>query len=120
VNRVAHELMDVERRTDELAALRVQLRESEQQLARLAALEREAEKAAEERKEMDALRTRVDVLETQLARLEAARQELQSAHTALALSLERSQNVIDAMKSSPSWRLTAPLRRLKALLRRRR
>jgi chromosome segregation ATPase len=96
---LAADLADVQRQDDELASLRAQLRQSEQALARLAALERDAAIAAEERKELDAARTRLEVLDVEFARATA--------------ELERAERALDQMKRRLSWRITAPLRFLR-------
>jgi DNA repair exonuclease SbcCD ATPase subunit len=117
VERLTGDLTDVERHLDELAALRVQLRESEQRLARMPALEREAELANEDRRQLDTLRTRVDVLEADLAHVAAELEEAEAGLTAargeLSAATEHASRVIDGMKSSLSWRITAPLRAIK-------
>jgi multidrug efflux pump subunit AcrA (membrane-fusion protein) len=99
MDRLAPDLADVQRHDHELASLRAQLRQSEQALARLAELERDAEIAAEERKELDAARTSLEVLEAELARATA--------------EAERAQRALDQMKRRLSWRITAPLRALR-------
>ncbi|MFL5839811.1 MAG: hypothetical protein ACJ77Z_05110 [Thermoleophilaceae bacterium] len=99
MDRLATDLADVQRQHDELASLRSQLRQSEQALARLAALERDAAIAADERKELDVSRTRLELLEAELARTQA--------------ELERAQRALDEMKRRLSWRITAPLRALR-------
>jgi chromosome segregation ATPase len=99
MERLAADLADVQRQNDELASLRAQLRQSEQGLARLAALESDAAIAAEERKELDELRTRFEVLEAELARTTA--------------ELERAEQALEQMKRRLSWRITAPLRALR-------
>lgn len=83
----------------EVAALRERLIECEQRLAALPAYEEEARLAAADREELDRLRDRVDVLERELAEAEERR--------------ARAESVADEMKASVSWRLTAPLRRLR-------
>jgi hypothetical protein len=83
----------------EVAALREQLRQSEQALARLPELEYEATLAAQDRQELDEARQRIEVLEADLAR----------AHE----GLEHTSRVIDDMTSSISWRVTRPLRALR-------
>ena len=72
---------------------------AEQRLAALPAYEEEARLAAADREELDRLRDRVDVLERELAEAEERR--------------ARAESVADEMKASVSWRLTAPLRRLR-------
>jgi multidrug efflux pump subunit AcrA (membrane-fusion protein) len=99
MDRLAADLADVQRQHDELASLRVQLRQSEQALARLAELERDAAIAAEERKQLDLARTRLEVLEAELARATAEQ--------------ERAERGLDEMKRRLSWRITAPLRALR-------
>jgi chromosome segregation ATPase len=96
---LAADLADAQRQDDELASLRAQLRQSEQALARLVALERDTAIAAEERKALDAARTRLEVLEAELARATAER--------------ERAERALDQMKRRLSWRITAPLRALR-------
>jgi chromosome segregation ATPase len=83
----------------EVAALREQLRESEQALARLPGLEYEAELAARDRQELDEARQRIEVLDADLEKARAA--------------LERTSTALAGMQSSLSWRITAPLRALK-------
>jgi len=83
----------------ELAVLRQRLAECEQRLAPLPAWQEEAQLAAADREELDRLRDRVEALEAELAEEQALR--------------GRSERVVDEMKASVSWRLTAPLRRLK-------
>jgi DNA repair exonuclease SbcCD ATPase subunit len=115
VDELAGQITRIEQRLDELSALRAQLRESEQQLARVPALEREAALAAEDRRELDAARAQIEVLELGVEDLRA---ELAQAQAQLRQSEEASQRVIDGMKSSFSWRITAPLRALARALRR--
>jgi SAM-dependent methyltransferase len=74
----------------------LEARERSVQAARQAALEAEQDRA------------RVLSLQQELA---ASREE----RAALTARLERSATVISRMQASPSWRLTAPLRRLKSL-----
>jgi chromosome segregation ATPase len=83
----------------EVAALRDQLRQSEQALARLPELEHEAELAARDRQELDEARERIEVLDADLEKARAA--------------LERTSTALAGMQSSLSWRITAPLRALK-------
>jgi hypothetical protein len=83
----------------ELAVLRQRLTECEQRLAVLPAYEEEAQLALADREELDRMRDQVEVLEQRLAEAEALR--------------ARSEQVVEEMKASFSWRVTAPLRRLK-------
>jgi chromosome segregation ATPase len=92
----AAEMTDAERADPEIAALRERLIDCEQRLAELPTYEEEARLAVAEREELATLRDRVQALE---AELEAVR--------------TRSDKVIEEMKASLSWRLTAPLRGFK-------
>ena len=89
-------MTDAEREDSEMAALRQRLIDCEQRLAALPAYEEEARLAAAERDELAALRDRAEALEAELDAVRA-----------------RSDKVIEEMKASLSWRLTAPLRSLK-------
>jgi hypothetical protein len=83
----------------ELATLRERLVDCEQRLAALPRYEEEARLAVADREELDRLRDRVEALERELAEAQELR--------------DRAERVADEMKASLSWRLTAPLRRLK-------
>ncbi len=89
-----------------------------------------AEREATQR-ELAALRDRLASAETLLARLPTLEVQLRAARAAseqlaevtaqrdrLHLRLEHSDRVMATLKRSPSWRLTAPLRAAKALMRR--
>jgi chromosome segregation ATPase len=86
----------------ELAELRARLAEAEQRLAAIADLE-------EARREIDRLREAVAHRDAQVQEL------LAPAENAIGLREERDhlRVVLEQMKASVSWRVTAPLRRLK-------
>jgi SAM-dependent methyltransferase len=86
----------------EVDDLRERLRAAESELARLPALEREAELAEVDRQELDAHRTRLEVLEADLEEERAQK--------------GRAERAIEQMTGSVSWRITRPLRRLKRAL----
>lgn len=99
-----------------------------------ATLERQHRALAEReatRRELEELRARLASAETLLAKLPEIEVQLRLARTArdelaevtaqrdrLHLRLEHSDRVMATLKRSPSWRLTAPLRAAKALMRR--
>jgi ubiquinone/menaquinone biosynthesis C-methylase UbiE len=89
------------------------------QLAR--ARHRSAREAAELRQEVAELGRRLLESEQTAARaleLEHSLEELEAEYARVAERLAHCERVIEDMKSSISWRLTAPLRRVKTLLKR--
>lgn len=94
--------------------LREQLLRSEQQLARLPGLETDLHAV---RRELEAAREAArEAIEWAEEAARQAREADANAHQS-ALRLERATRVIGEMQASPSWRLTAPLRALKRLIR---
>lgn len=104
-----HDTAELRRRVAELTIDRDQLRQlrdalerSEREAARIPALEEEAQHH----------RRRAEIAVAERARLEAELQQVGD----LRARLERAERALHDVQTSPSWRLTRPLRAAKRLL----